>query len=254
MEALYPPPGVRGRDAWNFASPPQAQDELGRGLSRHVHGHATDRSLETLDLWCSVANRCVTATITPRAGLHDTGRVAGLSCFRVHRSLLAGAAACLTQSDVTACLVTRGDQPEGDGNSVSAVASSSTTCVVWDNSVQGGLEVRRPLQGSRARTHRHRLLPGRRRARPGEHAVGAPAGVRARRVRRELGHGENPDGYDDLPLVCGGAIVDRQLCFDAINRYAEHWPFDDAFRTRPTSSSVRSTRRSSIWICRSTST
>jgi hypothetical protein len=29
------------------------------------------------------------------------------------------------------------------------------------------------------------------------------------------GHGDNPDGYDDLPLVCGGAIVDRDLPWDA---------------------------------------
>jgi len=43
------------------------------------------------------------------------------------------------------------------------------------------------------------------------------------------GHGENPDGYDDLPLVCGGAIVDSELCADAIRRYAEHYPLDDDF-------------------------
>jgi len=43
------------------------------------------------------------------------------------------------------------------------------------------------------------------------------------------GHGENPDGYDDLPLVCGGAVVDRALCFEAIKRYSEVWPLDEAF-------------------------
>lgn len=43
------------------------------------------------------------------------------------------------------------------------------------------------------------------------------------------GHGENPDGYDDLPLVCGGAILDADLPWPALNRYLEHWPADDGF-------------------------
>lgn len=43
------------------------------------------------------------------------------------------------------------------------------------------------------------------------------------------GHGENPDGYDDLPLVGGGAVVDRDLPMEALDRYCEHFPFDDDF-------------------------
>jgi hypothetical protein len=43
------------------------------------------------------------------------------------------------------------------------------------------------------------------------------------------GHGENPDGYEDLPLVCGGAILDADLPWSAANRYLEHWPLDDDF-------------------------
>lgn len=44
------------------------------------------------------------------------------------------------------------------------------------------------------------------------------------------GHGENADGYDDLPLVCGGAVADPVKCLDAMIRYAEHYPLDDAFK------------------------
>jgi hypothetical protein len=44
------------------------------------------------------------------------------------------------------------------------------------------------------------------------------------------GHGDTSDGYDDLPLVGGGAVVDRNLCWEAIRRYEEMWPLDDAFR------------------------
>lgn len=43
------------------------------------------------------------------------------------------------------------------------------------------------------------------------------------------GHGENPDGYDDLPLVCGGAILDADLPWEAANRYLEQWPLDEDF-------------------------
>lgn len=43
------------------------------------------------------------------------------------------------------------------------------------------------------------------------------------------GHGENPDGYDDLPLVCGGAIADWRAAWDCIVRYAAHHPLDTPF-------------------------
>jgi hypothetical protein len=43
------------------------------------------------------------------------------------------------------------------------------------------------------------------------------------------GHGDNHGGYDDLPLVCGGAIVDRDLPLAAIDRYLEEYEADDGF-------------------------
>lgn len=43
------------------------------------------------------------------------------------------------------------------------------------------------------------------------------------------GHGENPDGYDDLPLVCGGAIASKQAAWDCIRRYAAHHALDVEF-------------------------
>jgi hypothetical protein len=44
------------------------------------------------------------------------------------------------------------------------------------------------------------------------------------------GHGDNPDGYDDLPLVCGGAIADPRAAWDGIASYGAHYPLDDAFK------------------------
>jgi len=43
------------------------------------------------------------------------------------------------------------------------------------------------------------------------------------------GHGVNPDGYDDLPLVCGGAIMDRDLPLHAMARYLAEHPIDEGF-------------------------
>jgi hypothetical protein len=48
-------------------------------------------------------------------------------------------------------------------------------------------------------------------------------------VVANYGHGENPDGYDDLPLVCGGAILDADLPWRALTRYLAHYPMDEGF-------------------------
>lgn len=43
------------------------------------------------------------------------------------------------------------------------------------------------------------------------------------------GHGENPDGLEDVALVHGGALIDRDACLRSFDRYLEHWPKDDGF-------------------------
>jgi hypothetical protein len=43
------------------------------------------------------------------------------------------------------------------------------------------------------------------------------------------GHGENDGGYGDLPLVCGGAIVDSETVREAYRRYFRHYPLDEDF-------------------------
>jgi len=43
------------------------------------------------------------------------------------------------------------------------------------------------------------------------------------------GHGDNADGYDDLPLVCGGAIARKDAPLGAMMRYAEIHPLDQDF-------------------------
>jgi hypothetical protein len=49
------------------------------------------------------------------------------------------------------------------------------------------------------------------------------------RITAVYGHGDNPDGYDDMALVHGGALMDRQLPPIAFTRYLERWPIDEGF-------------------------
>ena len=43
------------------------------------------------------------------------------------------------------------------------------------------------------------------------------------------GHGENPDGLEDVALVHGGALVDRSVSLRAFDRYLAKWPVDEGF-------------------------
>lgn len=134
----------------------------------------------------------------------------------------------LDQRDVTACLVTRGDQPEMIDRILKALIFDQA--IVWDNSVNRDWKCAgRYLAAMQAHTDVVYFQ---------DDDVVVP-----QETQRTLldsyeegvcvanwGHGDNPDGYDDLPLVCGGAIVDRGLCFDSIVQYAALWPLDEAFQ------------------------
>jgi hypothetical protein len=50
------------------------------------------------------------------------------------------------------------------------------------------------------------------------------------------GHGDNPDGYDDLPLVCGGGIVDRDLPWQCATATSSTGRSTTGSSTKPTSS------------------
>lgn len=128
---------------------------------------------------------------------------------------------------VTAALVTRGDQPE----MMAAIRESLIfeNVVVWDNSERTDWKTAgRYMAAQLAPTDVVYfqdddviVTPETQQALCDEYEPGV--------VVANWGHGENPDGYDDLPLVCGGAILDRQLAADAMTRYLAHWPMDDGF-------------------------
>ena len=133
----------------------------------------------------------------------------------------------LTPDQVTACLVTRGDQPDMMRRIRESLIFDRV--VVWDNSQATDWKCAgRYMAAALADTQVVYFQ---------DDDVIVPPDTQRRLVHAYMpgvvianwGHGDTPDGYDDLPLVCGGAVLDRQLCFDAISRYAERWPLDDDF-------------------------
>lgn len=134
----------------------------------------------------------------------------------------------LRPCDVTACLVTRGDQPEAVDRILDSLIFDNV--IVWDNSREEDWKCAgRYKAAEQAPTDvvffmdDDVLVPQQTQV---ELLEAYEPGV----CTANWGHGANPDGYQDLPVVGGGAIVDKHLCADAIQRYAAHWPLDDAFR------------------------
>lgn len=133
-------------------------------------------------------------------------------------------------ADVTACLVTRGDQPEKMDEIIRSLVFANVK--VWDNS-----------------RHEDRKCYGRYRAAaeattelvyfqdddvlvPVETQLALLDEYLARDVEivANWGHGEDPAGYEDLPLVCGGAITTPEACERAVQRYLDAgYELDEAF-------------------------
>lgn len=128
----------------------------------------------------------------------------------------------LDQSHVTACLITRGDtdlQPIIDTLPYGEV-------IIWDHTrddlkvygrYQAILEASNPvvyLQDDDCLFRHHDDLL---------------AAYEPGRLVANWGHGDTPCGYDDVALVHGGALVDRDMPARAFARYLEHFPADDDF-------------------------
>jgi hypothetical protein len=129
--------------------------------------------------------------------------------------------------DVTAVLVTRGDQPEMIRRIQDSLIFDDV--LVWDNSVRPDRKTAGRYWALDLGT-RHVVYFQ-------DDDVIVPADTQRRLVQEYMpgvvianyGHGENDGGYGDLPLVCGGAVLDCDLPWAAANRYFEHYPLDEDF-------------------------
>jgi len=136
----------------------------------------------------------------------------------------------ISTSDVTACLVTRGDQPEMMRRIARSLIFDNV--IVWDNSERPDWKCAGRYQAALLAQTPYVyfqdddvIVP-----RETQRALCAAFEVLPTPIVANWGHGENPDGYDDLPLVCGGAIAWRKEPWEAIWRYAEHYPLNDDFK------------------------
>lgn len=129
---------------------------------------------------------------------------------------------------VTACLVTRGDQPEMMARIRESLIFENV--VVWDNSTApfDAKCAGRYFATLSARTEvvyfqdDDVLVPEEtQRALVAAYSPGIMVAT--------WGHGDDPAGYDDLPLVCGGGIVERFLPWRAMSAYLAAYPMDDPF-------------------------
>lgn len=129
-------------------------------------------------------------------------------------------------SDVTAILVTRGDQPEAIERIVESLIFDDV--VIWDNSVEDRKTAGRYwplLEASFGVVYFQ------------DDDVIVPRDTQRRLVEAYMpgvvianyGHGDDDGGYGDLPLVGAGAVLDAGLPWEALDRYLEEWPLDDGF-------------------------
>lgn len=140
---------------------------------------------------------------------------------------MAGVPAMLRASDVTACLVTRGDQPEMMRRILDSLIFENV--VVWDNSIRNDWKTAgRFLASAKAPTDTAYFQ---------DDDVIVPPETQEALLRAyepgiptcNYGHGPTPDGFDDLPLYCGGAIVDRETWRAAEEQYLSWEKMDDDY-------------------------
>lgn len=132
----------------------------------------------------------------------------------------------LENTDVTAVIVTRGDvelQPIMDS------LLDYDDIVVWDNSVRPDWKVAGRYIACLDIHTDHVYWQDDDTIVPRETQLELLANWSGPDCLANWGHGENPDGYDDLPLVCGGAIADWRAAWECIARYAAEWPLDWRF-------------------------
>ncbi len=134
----------------------------------------------------------------------------------------------LDANDVTAVLITRGDQPEMIAR-IQDTLLDYADVVVWDNSVQENRRIYSRFLAMAGTTDvcytqdDDCIVP-----RETQQALldAYEPGV----ITSNYGHGDNDGGYGDLPLPCGGALYPVQESLEAIGAYrAEHpeWGRDE---------------------------
>lgn len=129
---------------------------------------------------------------------------------------------------ITACLVTRGDQPDKIREILESLIFDDV--IVWDNSTA-------PFDAKCAGRYYAALGARNDIVYFQDDDVIVPRATQQQLVDAyqpgvmvaNWGHGTDPAGYDDLPLVGGGGVVDRDLPWQCALRYLDRFSLDDGF-------------------------
>jgi len=215
-------------DAWEFANTTVVGYDV---VSLDPFTTEFERCAADLGLWCSLARHAVIMgceldreLVAPPAWM-EVNRV-----FRSHYGggvewvVLQPKGVGITPDKVTACLLTRGDV---DLEPIISTLPYDEV-IVWNARERqenpgtfGRYELMREAKHDVVYIqdddcvfrHHDRLM--------GAYNPGTITAV--------YGHGETPDGYDDMALIHGGALVDRDASLAAFDRYRERWPMDEGF-------------------------
>jgi hypothetical protein len=130
----------------------------------------------------------------------------------------------LRYEDVTACLITKGDQPEMIARIRETLPYPQV--IVWDDTreelgVYGRFAAMREAKTRVCYTQDDDCLFRHHDELMAEYEDGVPTYV--------YGHYPEEGGFGDLPLACGGALIPKDVAFAAIDRYLAHYPHDEAF-------------------------
>lgn len=136
----------------------------------------------------------------------------------------------LTPDNVTACLVTRGDQWEQLVRIIGTLPYDEI--LIWDNAhlgvmdghlgratVIGGADLRTAGRYAAMFEAKHDVVFFEDDDTLFAHHDDLMAAYEPGTLTAVYGHGENDGGYGDLPLVCGGGLADRGAVLDAMRRF-----------------------------------
>lgn len=134
----------------------------------------------------------------------------------------------IAPADVTACLVTRGDQP----GMIEWIRSTLIfeKVIVWDNSEREDWKCAGRYKAAELAETDLVYFQDDDLVVPPETQEALLAEYVGEDCLANWVHGSEPAGFDDVPLVGGGSLVNRHAAWEAIGRYAERWPLDDDFR------------------------
>jgi len=122
--------------------------------------------------------------------------------------------------EVSACLVTRGDQPDMMKKIQDSLLPYGEV-IVWDNSVRTDYKCAGRYAAAEEATHDVVYFQDDDVIVPVQTQLRLMQNYEPGVVTAVWGHGTDPDGYTDLPLVCGGAVMDANLPRQAITRWCD---------------------------------